>query len=264
MHHALAAVATPPATAMYNGIGLQTARGSGTNGYVQKNLSHLRPRDPLPGRNEPEAKPRTVAPDVAILDHERRRKIELQCLELQDELEERGLPDDEVRARVDSLRQGLRARLARAPEQYGHATRSEVKQMRPSDTHARGAAKARESESMQRALRINPSYVEGQAFDPAWQERRKLERHEARAQRHEARAQRHRAARDWGERPREASERPRDNGYASRRAHVAERERAPEAEQSPPRDTRVIRAYDDEEPVPSRTPSPPPLHSGGA
>lgn len=25
---------------MYNGIGLQTARGSGTSGYIQKNLSH--------------------------------------------------------------------------------------------------------------------------------------------------------------------------------------------------------------------------------
>jgi len=75
---------------MYNGIGLQTARGSGTNGYVQKNLSHLRPRDPSLGQNEPKAKPRIDAPDGAILDHERRRKIELQCLELQDELEERG------------------------------------------------------------------------------------------------------------------------------------------------------------------------------
>ena len=27
---------------MYNGIGLQTARGSGTNGYVQKNLGAIR------------------------------------------------------------------------------------------------------------------------------------------------------------------------------------------------------------------------------
>jgi serine/arginine repetitive matrix protein 2 len=26
---------------MYNGVGLQTARGSGTSGYVQKNLSKL-------------------------------------------------------------------------------------------------------------------------------------------------------------------------------------------------------------------------------
>ena len=27
---------------MYNGIGLNTVRGSGTNGYVQKNLSFVR------------------------------------------------------------------------------------------------------------------------------------------------------------------------------------------------------------------------------
>ena len=113
---------------------------------------------------------------------------------------------------------------------------------------------------MQRALRIHPSYVEGQAFDPAWQEQRKLERHEARAQRH-------RAARDWEERPREADERPRDNGYASRRARVAEREPARETDvPSPPAhaDPRAIRAYEDDAPVPSRTPSPPPLHTDGA
>jgi serine/arginine repetitive matrix protein 2 len=28
---------------MYNGVGLQTARGSGTSGYVQRNLSHVTP-----------------------------------------------------------------------------------------------------------------------------------------------------------------------------------------------------------------------------
>ena len=26
---------------MYNGIGLDTARGSGTNGYVQRNMAHI-------------------------------------------------------------------------------------------------------------------------------------------------------------------------------------------------------------------------------
>lgn len=36
---------------MYNGIGLQTARGSGTNGYVQSNLSHLmQARVSIPGK----------------------------------------------------------------------------------------------------------------------------------------------------------------------------------------------------------------------
>ncbi|WFD25611.1 RNA-splicing factor [Malassezia nana] len=241
---------------MYNGIGLQTARGSGTNGYVQKNLSHLSPRDPLPGINEAEAKARVVTPDAGILDHERRRKIELECLELQDELEERGLPDDEIRARVDSLRQGLRARLARAPADYGHATHAEAKKLRPSDTHARGAAKARELQGMERALRIHPQYDEERVFDPAWHEQRRQERHAARAS--------HRSTRDWDDRPRDA-------GYASRHAHVAARERARDAPDrpsdtsmpSPPRhDLRQVRAYDDDAPVPvpSRTPSPPPLH----
>jgi serine/arginine repetitive matrix protein 2 len=29
---------------MYNGIGLRTTRGSGTNGFVQKNLSFIKPK----------------------------------------------------------------------------------------------------------------------------------------------------------------------------------------------------------------------------
>lgn len=36
---------------MYNGIGLQTARGSGTNGYVQRNLGALRFHKDKVGRN---------------------------------------------------------------------------------------------------------------------------------------------------------------------------------------------------------------------
>lgn len=36
---------------MYNGIGLQTPRGSGTSGYVQKNLSFVKP-NPLKQRED--------------------------------------------------------------------------------------------------------------------------------------------------------------------------------------------------------------------
>ena len=32
----------PKKNMTYNGIGLQTTRGSGTNGYVQRNLSYVR------------------------------------------------------------------------------------------------------------------------------------------------------------------------------------------------------------------------------
>ncbi|KAA0187961.1 hypothetical protein HAZT_HAZT003807 [Hyalella azteca] len=42
---------------MYNGIGLQTARGSGTNGYVQRNLALVRTfKDKVNYRTEDELK----------------------------------------------------------------------------------------------------------------------------------------------------------------------------------------------------------------
>ena len=32
------------AASMYNGVGLQSVRGTATNGYVQRNLAHVKPR----------------------------------------------------------------------------------------------------------------------------------------------------------------------------------------------------------------------------
>ncbi|CAH2073324.1 unnamed protein product, partial [Iphiclides podalirius] len=71
---------------MYNGIGLTTPRGSGTNGYVQTNWA---------------------SPNQDILDHERKRKIEVKCAELEDSLEEQGLPKEEIAARVAAFRAKL-------------------------------------------------------------------------------------------------------------------------------------------------------------
>ena len=80
---------------MYNNIGLQTARGSGTNGYVQRNLSLLRSRKEKVEyhTNEDLAKleqMNTKKPNQEILEHERKRQIELKCMELQDLMEEQG------------------------------------------------------------------------------------------------------------------------------------------------------------------------------
>ena len=199
------------------------------------------------------SKPRSTQPDAAILDHERRRKIEIQCIELQDELEEKGyvrqtncsLPDDEIQARVASLRRGLRARLERAPKQYFSHTHEETKQLRPSDTHNRGAAKEIEAQTMQRALKIRPDYEEGQAFDPVWQERRKWERIEQYERRREVAS---------------------GSESASSRISRWDREERPSPgssyrEHSPPKRSHV--SYDDVYDAPpadvsSRTPSPPP------
>ncbi|KAJ7068046.1 hypothetical protein C8F01DRAFT_1116659 [Mycena amicta] len=77
---------------MYNGIGLTTPRGSGTNGYVVRNLSTLRSHQPAQDRNNAwdVAPPKHREPDEGILEHERKRKVEVKCLELQLQLEDEG------------------------------------------------------------------------------------------------------------------------------------------------------------------------------
>ncbi|WFD02863.1 phosphomannomutase [Malassezia obtusa] len=181
---------------MYNGIGLQTARGSGTNGYVQRNLSSIRPRDAP--QAPPQEKARILEPDQKILDHDRKRKVEIQCIELQDELEEQGL--------------------------------------RPSDTHALGAAKRLESEKMERALRIRPDYREGEAFQPEVQEQRKIERMEERARRQEE-------SRERWEKRREERDVGRDSYGWRRERREAQYERRGRRDLDDPRDVRERRSY---------------------
>jgi hypothetical protein len=74
---------------MSSNVGLSTPRGSGTSGYVQRNMSFLRPRDQAPMRDPDQIqKYRQRAPDAEILAHDRKREVEVRCLELQDKLEE--------------------------------------------------------------------------------------------------------------------------------------------------------------------------------
>jgi hypothetical protein len=80
-------------TAMSSNVGLSTPRGSGTSGYVQKNSAHLRPRDnvqPYPTKDTDITRHRQRQPDKEILEHERKREIEVKVFELRDKLEEEG------------------------------------------------------------------------------------------------------------------------------------------------------------------------------
>jgi len=77
---------------MSSNVGLTTPRGSGTSGYVQRNLSHLRPRDthaPYP-KDFDTLKHRQRQPDKDILEHDRKREIEVKVFELRDKLEDDG------------------------------------------------------------------------------------------------------------------------------------------------------------------------------
>ena len=80
---------------MYNGIGIPTPRGSGTNGHVQRNLSIVKPRQkPNYYRDEDDSakleKTLFKQPNQEILDHERKRKIELKCIEFEEILDQQG------------------------------------------------------------------------------------------------------------------------------------------------------------------------------
>jgi hypothetical protein len=75
---------------MSSNVGLTTPRGSGTSGYVQRNLSNLRPRDnAAPYSKDVELmKHRQRQPDAEILDHDRKRQIEAKVFEERIKLED--------------------------------------------------------------------------------------------------------------------------------------------------------------------------------
>ncbi|KAJ1456034.1 hypothetical protein M885DRAFT_187109 [Pelagophyceae sp. CCMP2097] len=101
---------------MYNGIGLTTVRGSGTNGYVQSNKAYVKPINVRTAtelnRNgmskEEDWKAHTAGRGNAeIMDHARKRAVEVQVAQLRDDLEDQRVDDVAIEERCDSLRQEL-------------------------------------------------------------------------------------------------------------------------------------------------------------
>ncbi len=78
---------------MYNGIGILTPRGTGSSGYVQTNKFNLRGPPQRKTEDLKAAHDRTGnrKPDQGILDHNRKREIELKVVQMADALEEQGL-----------------------------------------------------------------------------------------------------------------------------------------------------------------------------
>ena len=95
---------------MYNGIGLATVRGSGTSGYVQRNLSHVpasKEKRRIDYKTEDDLKEKVREPNRGILEHERKRKIEVKCAELEDLLLDQNLDEQEVAEKVGAYRKVL-------------------------------------------------------------------------------------------------------------------------------------------------------------
>lgn len=149
---------------MYNNIGLQTARGSGTNGYVQRNLSLLRSRkekveyhtqqdvDMLEQMN-------TRKPNQEILEHERKRQVELKCMELQDMMEEQGYNENEILTKVEELR-----RILAEKESVTAKDKKEGK-ANITETHQLAEATEEKNARMKEALGIKDGYKDGSSFN---------------------------------------------------------------------------------------------------
>uniref|UniRef100_A0AAR5Q6B8 CWF21 domain-containing protein n=2 Tax=Dendroctonus ponderosae TaxID=77166 RepID=A0AAR5Q6B8_DENPD len=173
---------------MYNGIGLQTPRGSGTNGHVQRNWASVRPAEKAkPYKTEEELalldKASTRPPNQEILDHERKRKIELKCAEFADILEEQGFSEEMVAGKVDNYRKvllGSDAVIGKPLDQWGRVSVRE--------THQVAEAQQEKNARLREAFGISEYFVEGSSFDPERQAKEKLAASAAAAERERQRA----------------------------------------------------------------------------
>lgn len=92
---------------MYNGIGLPTPRGSGTSGYIQKNLSFVKPRnktnnykDIIQSFKDNPTQPKKKA-NNEIIEHEIKYKVEVELFNIHKELEKAGkLSKSEIEKKI--------------------------------------------------------------------------------------------------------------------------------------------------------------------
>ncbi|CBI20826.3 unnamed protein product, partial [Vitis vinifera] len=157
---------------MYNGIGLQTPRGSGTNGYIQTNKFFVRPKsgkvayDSGKGfEGDQGTAGVTKKPNRDILEHDRKRQIQLKLVVLEDKLVDQGYTDAEISEKLEEARKTLEA--AAASEAGGGASAIGVsdKKVSNTQTHQIAARKEKQMETLRAALGISMPEVDVQKQD---------------------------------------------------------------------------------------------------
>lgn len=141
---------------MSSNVGLSTPRGSGTSGYVQRNLAYMKPHD----RSKPYSidsesrKHRQRQPDKEILEHTRKRDIEVKVFELRDKLEDEGVEEEEIETQTEALRRRLM-------KENRNPKNSREKVLKIHDVHGQAEEKIKQDNRMRNALGINRNYEEG-------------------------------------------------------------------------------------------------------
>ena len=113
-----------------------------------------------------ERKHKMREPDSEILEHDRKRKIEVKVMELRDQLEDEELDEEEIDDRCDKLRAELESESKKGGGQRGGVKTKEEKlrearKLKGWQTHELAEAKADEQEKLRKALGISKDYEEG-------------------------------------------------------------------------------------------------------
>lgn len=170
---------------MSSNVGLSTPRGSGTSGYVQRNWAFMKPRSapyppPSSRRDDDEAGKgfRQRQPDRKILEHDRRREVEVRVLEEREKLEDENerveegeqegqvVSEEEIEARCEALRERLVRELERGEEdgdgKGGVGGGPGGKKLKSYQVHELAEAKIEESERLRKALGITEDRETGE------------------------------------------------------------------------------------------------------
>jgi serine/arginine repetitive matrix protein 2 len=149
---------------MYGNIGLNTPRGSGTSGYVQKNESFLKPKPKqnhdLSSLIEKPGQLPSRKPSEEVLLHNAKRSIEIELLDYRDALRESNpnMPEGELEIKVQAQRSLRYLDLQTSKEEQEEAM---------------STAKEKELEKMKDAFGIDRGYKEGQGYQFGNEEERK-------------------------------------------------------------------------------------------
>merc|ERR1712083_1187164 len=145
-----------------------TVRGSGTNGYVQRNHAFVRKgKDDIKFKTEEDIKRMEAAanrePNQGILDHERKRKLEVKCMELEEVLQDQGYKDTDIEEKVSAYRMML---LSKEVSKKAFTEVDEFGRPILKDTHQIAEAQKEKNSKLKDAFGISDFFVEGSSFDP--------------------------------------------------------------------------------------------------
>eukprot|EP01061_Rhynchopus_euleeides_P017795 TRINITY_DN2946_c0_g1_i1.p1 TRINITY_DN2946_c0_g1~~TRINITY_DN2946_c0_g1_i1.p1 ORF type:complete len:317 (+),score=158.18 TRINITY_DN2946_c0_g1_i1:48-998(+) len=148
---------------MYNGVGLQTPRGTGTSGFIQRNAGQLAAgggRTALMWNTRSHYKTETIRHEKGkdIREHEKKREVELKLLVERERMEDEGkLSEDEIEDELAHLRRVFLREQDREEERQS-------------------ALPSKSVDDFAQAFNIPKDYTEGDAFDRDLQDSKKAER----------------------------------------------------------------------------------------